>query len=66
MKKRNFLKVLTMSILMFSLTLSICSAETQTVSMEGVIKTASYGNGYRFDRNGCKISQVFFFLAEEK
>ena len=52
MEKRSFLKVAVISVLVLGLAVSICSAEMQTVSKEGVIKTASYGNGYRFDRNG--------------
>ena len=49
MEKRSFLKVAVISVLVLGLAVSICSAEIQTVSKEGVIKTASYGNGYRFD-----------------
>jgi len=52
MEKRSFLKVAVISVLVIGLAVSICLAETQTVSKEGVIETASYGNGYRFDRNG--------------
>ena len=52
MKKRSFLKVTVISVLVLSLAVSICSAEMQTVSQEGVIKATSYGNGYRFDKNG--------------
>ena len=52
MENKRFLKVLAMSILMFSLTVSASLAEMQTVTKEGVIKVTRYGNGYRFDRNG--------------
>ena len=52
MEKKSFLKVLAMSILMFSLTVSVCLAEGQAVTKEGAIKVTRCGNGYRFDRNG--------------
>lgn len=52
MDKRSFLKVAVISVLVLGLTVSICSAETQTVSKEGITKFASYENGYRFNRNG--------------
>lgn len=52
MENKHFLKVLAMSILMFSLAVSASLAEMQTVTKEGVIKLTRCGNGYRFDRNG--------------
>ena len=52
MENKRFLKVLVMSILMFSLTVSASLAGMQTVTKEGVINVTRYGNGYRFDRNG--------------
>ena len=47
MEKKSFLKVAVISVLVLGLAVGICSAEMQTVSKEGVIETASYGNGYR-------------------